>query len=217
MSLADLNGVDVLHGRLTLPLTGLWHADIVLDAAQDSTGPQALTLAGTTWTGATVRAIDFVGRRGIRIVAGTGGWRTVIPAKQYGALPASTTAVLSDAAVACGELPPVVDPSVPPYVGAAYLRANDRASLVLQQVLGDEWWADSSGRVQTAPRPATAIVSSFQALDVEGAAGWYEIATDFPGDWLPGATFSGPTVSGTVNRVEHTIEPERLRTRVMVA
>jgi hypothetical protein len=219
MALATLSGVPIFSGKLTIPFAGLWHADASLTVAQDISGPQTLLLAGVSWTCSVIRAIDFASTRMLRLVAGAGGWRSTIAYKQYGQGSVPTTIVLQDAAAAAtpSELAPVIDPSVPGYVGQAWDRGSGPASDVLRQVLGDAWWADASGRVQTAPRSAAAITSAFQAIAVDGAPGIYEITTDAPGDWMPGLTFSGPTVSGTISRVEHTFKGPDLRTTVMVS
>jgi hypothetical protein len=217
MALADLSGVAIFAGSLVVPMSGLWHASLEFDVAQDISGPQTLNLAGVPWSCSVIRAIDWTGVRGVLLVAGAGGWRTTIPAKQYGGGGVSTQMVLADAALACGESPPVIDPSVPVSVGQSWDRASAPASNTLRLVLGDAWWADMTGVVQTKPRPATAIASPFTALHVDGAPGIYEIGTESPSDWQPGATFSGPTVSGTVNRVEHSIRQGLLRTTVMVS
>ena len=215
MSIADLSGVGVLRGRLTVPFAGLWHADLLLATDVSVAGGQTLTIAGVAWTCAYVRAVSFSGSRGVRVVGGTGGWRTTIQAKQYGMGTISTLTVLTDAANACGEIVPVVDPSAPQTVGAAFLRQSGPASTVLQQVLGDAWWLDRTGTVQTAPRAGT-IASRFDAMTVDGAEGLYEIATEAPNDWMPGASFSGPTVSGTISRVMMRLDPDRLRVEVLV-
>lgn len=216
MSLADLSGVAITHGLITQPFSGLWHADLVLAQATDISGPQTLNFAGVPWSCAYIRAIDFSGERGVRVVAGAAGWRTVIPGKQYGAGLVATSLVCADAAAACGELPPVIDASIPTTVGSAFLRANALAADVLQRLLGDSWWADRNGVVQTSARSGT-VTSAFQAMSVKGAPGIYEISSNAPNDWQPGVSFSGPTISGTVSRVMHRIEPDRLRLEVMVA
>lgn len=217
MSFCDLSGVLVHRMRLVVPFSGRWHADLVLVAAQDIAGPQTLNLAGTAWTCAYIRAIDFAGERGVRVVAGAGGWGQRIPDKQYGPGASITTQmVTSDAALACGEPAPVIDTSVPSTVGNAYLRQAGPAVTVLQQFLGPAWWTDTGGRVQTAPRAGT-VSSAFSAIRVEGATGIYEIATEAPTDWMPGVSFSGPTVSGTVSRVTHVIDRDTFRTEVMAA
>ena len=216
MALATLSGIPIADGTITWPYAGIWHADISLTLPTDIAGPQVLLFAGKPWACAYVRAIDFSGQRGVRVVGGMGGWRTKIPAKQYGQGLVTTQHVLTDAALAAGEIPPILGPLVPLTVGSGYCRPNDVASYALQEFLGDGWWMDSTGTVQTAVRPPTPIVSPFQAMAVKGAEGRYEIATDSPNDWLPGTSFLGPTVSGTVNRAMHTITRGSLRTEVLV-
>lgn len=216
-SFCDLSGILVTAMQLVVPWSGLWHLDVSLTGAHGAmpTGPQTLNFIGQPWACAVVREIDFAGQLGVRLVAGTGGWSQTIPAKQYGAGAISTQTVCTDAALACGEVAPVVDASVPPTLGGAFLRQRKAASLVLNQVLGDFWWADTTGTVQTKPRAGT-VSSAFVASKVIGAEGWYEIATEFPGDWNPGVAFSGPTVSGTVSRLTHVIGRDTLRTEVLV-
>jgi hypothetical protein len=219
VSLATLSSSDgttstaVLTGRLVLPFSGLWHVDVELISEVVVAGSQILTFVGTDWACFPVRSVSFTGRTGVRLVAGKGGWRgTPIPAKQY-ASGSTVSQVTGDAALACGETSPVIDSSVPNTVSQGYCRPAGLASLILQEVLGDLWYADNTGVVQTASRSGV-ISSSFQALSVAGAQGIYEIGTDDPNSWLPGASFSGPTVTGIINRVEHVIKPDSLRTLV---
>jgi hypothetical protein len=215
VSLASLAGVDVLTGRLVVPAAGLWHADLVLvDVGAPLSGLLTLSLAGASWLCAAIRSIDFAGRRGVRVIAGLARWGTIIGPKQYGDGTVPVAAVLQDAAHAAGELAPDTSGATGRLPG--YARARGPASMALQTLLVDGWWADMSGRVQTLPRPTVAVSSDFQALDVDGPSGVYEIATESPNDWLPDVTFVSPTVSGTVSRVEHQIEPTSMRTMVMV-
>jgi hypothetical protein len=204
---AELNGTPISKLHLVVPALGLWHADVVLVSTADLTGLQTLVLSGSTWKGTPIRAVNFSGSRSVRIVGGAAGWRKKVSALQYSS-PAGvpTATVVNDAASLVGELPPVLDPSVPQTVGTGYVRQAGPASLVLQHVVGDFWWVDPGGTVQTMPRPSTAIKSAFVAEDVRGAPGLYRVASEFPGQWLPGATFSGPTVSGTISRIEHRID-----------
>jgi hypothetical protein len=217
---AQLSGVPVTRLHLVVPALGLWHVDADLSTSTDVSGPQTLVLSGSTWTCAVVRAVDFAGVRSLRLVGGAGGWRKTVPALQY-ASPAGvpTATVLGDASSLGGERPPVIDPSVPATLGVNYVRQAGPASLVLQD-LQDRgvltWWQDMAGVVQTKPRPSTAVQQPFVAEEVRGSAGWYRIATETPGEWLPGATFSSVTVSGTISRVEHRIDGGKFWTEILV-
>ena len=215
---SDLTGVPVFMAALTIPMAGNWHVDVVCDTTVDIAGPQVFSLAGSAWTCAPIRAIDFAGRRGVRLVGGQAGWRKPVPAKQYqapGGVP--TAMVLSDAAAFVGEPPPALDPSMSPTLGAAFVRQAGLASLVLQSILGDSWYMAPTGIVQTAPRPTTLVPSAFNVMDVHEPSGKYTIATESPADWMPGVTFAGPTANGTVNLVRHVLHVDRLRTEAWIA
>ena len=215
---AQLGAAALFKCALVLPASGIWHADAEMASDLPLTpGPQVLMLAGTSYTCAIVRQVDFAGVRSVRLVGGLGGWRMVVPPKQYSSAAGVPLAVvLSDLAATVKESPPVVDPSLPPNLGTGYVRQGGLASLALQQLLGGSWYVSSAGIVQTAPVLPVPILSPFQAIRVQGAPGIYEIATDFPADWTPGKLFVGPTVTGTINRVMHTATGTKLRTEVMV-
>ena len=214
---ASLNGLPVYKLALVLPAVGIWHADIEVAEQIDAPGVQSLIFSGTPYTCAAIRTTDFAGTHNVRVVGGTGGWRKPVLPKQY-ASPAGipTAVVLSDLAATVQELPPVVDPTVPPTIGTGFLRQGP-ASLVLWQLLGNAWYMDNTGTIQTAPRLGVPIATPFQTIEVHGAPGVYEIVTDFPASWLPGMTFVSPTASCTVSRVMHTATGSSLKTEVMVS
>jgi hypothetical protein len=220
---ASLSGIPITRLHLVVPAQGIWHADVALTTAIDVPGPQTLLLAGSTWIGAVVRAVDFSGVRGVRLVGGAGGWRKTVPALPYGPSPVGvpTSTILGDLAATIQELPPVLDPTVLPTVGNYYVRQHGAASLVLWDLLAAEvlqtWWMNPAGVIQTSIRLPVVILSPFVAEAVRGESGWYRIATDSPGDWIPGATFASPTVSGTISRVEHRIQRGRFWTEVLAA
>ena len=222
---ADLSGIPVIAAVLSIPLTGIWHVDLTLaiSAGLGLGSRQVLTLAGSTWNCAIIRAIDFAGRTEARLVGGAGGWRSTVPAKQYASQGGvSLPMVLGDLASLIGENPPVLDPSLAPTVGAAFVRRAGLASNTLQRlvsmrVLKNVWWMDSTGTVQTSARPATNILSTFTAENVYGASGKYIIATEAPADWAPGSRFAGPTVDATISDVRHVLTEDSLRTEVLAA
>jgi hypothetical protein len=206
-----------------VPFSGIWHADVQLDRSVGTVaGPQVLELAGSQWSCAPVRFGDYAGTRRVRLVGGTGGWRTSVPSAL---LPSPFTSplgvpisvVLATASTIAGELPPsLVGYPGSPLLGPAYVFKSGPMSLVLQDVLGDAWWMDPTGVVQTAPRAPTPIVSEWSAVAYDGACGELHVATDAPGDWMPGATFIGPVASGTVSRVAHELTGDTLRTKAIL-
>ena len=217
MSWATLNGIPVTRASLVVPYTGIWHADVSLDRDVEPDGPQVLVIGPYTWNASVVRAVDFAGSKRLRLVGGQGGWRTSVPPELYvSPVGVPTTTVLADVAGLVGEIPPVVDPTLAPTLGTAFGRQAGLASLVLQQVCGDQWWMDPTGTIQTAPRVG-AVASLFSVQDVDGACGRYVIQTEFPGDWTPGATFASATVSGTISRTMWAINEGGVRVEVLTS
>ena len=227
---ASLTGVPVVACTLSVPYSGIWNADVTLDRALPAplVGPQVLVLAGSTWACAGVRVGDYAGVRKARLVGGTGGWRRPVlalelPPPFISPLGVPIALVLSTAAGLATELPPnlagyIGSPllGLPP-LGGAYVFQAGPMSLVLQDLLGDDWWVDATGQVQVAPvRPPVPIISPWTCTDFDGDEGRATIATDFPGDWAPGAVFAGPTVIGTISRVTHVLSAGRLRSEVML-
>lgn len=218
---ASLNGLPIVKMALVLPWCGIWHADITLDRAiGPAAGPQILTLGDLTGTCTAVRSVDFTGARSVRVVGGTGGWRTVVPPLQYQSPTGVPVAlVAADAAALVQELPPVVGPTVPPVAGPTFVRQGGLASLVLQSLFADGWWMNLAGVVQVTPRLPTPVVTPFDLLDVKGAAGVWKIASvgDLLTQWVPGATFLAPTMTApaVANRITHILDGHSLRTEVM--
>lgn len=213
----DLNGTAVTRLSLTIPMFGLFFADIDLDSvpAAAPAGISVLTLAGTPYAVTPIRTTDFGGVRSLRCVGGRGGWRKPVTPTQY-ANPVSLATLTTDAALAVGELPPVIAPTLPP-TRAGYVRGFGAASRVLFDVLGTAWWLDGAGVVQTAPRPPTPVLSPFEIVRHNGSLGTYDVATESPGDWLPGALFASVAASGTVDSVRHALAGSTLRTIVTVS
>lgn len=213
---ASLNGTPLYRLLLVLPFSGFWHADVTLTQDIDRGATQALVLAGTTYTCAIVREVDWAGRLMLRLVGGRGGWRAAIGPKQYQSpLGVPGSVLLVDAAAAVGELPPDTS-GAPSTVGPGWVRQAGAASLVLQQIV-PSFWQDATGLVRTSPRPSSAVGSPFSVVHVEGAPGLVTVASESPSDWVPGATFTSPTASGTVNRAMHRFDGDKLRTEVALA
>jgi hypothetical protein len=209
---AALSGTQVIHGSITIPFSGIIVADVVLAEPKDVTGMQTLQLADQSFQCTVIRAINFAGARGVRLLGGAAGWRTQLAPKQYGSWGVSVqmSVVLSDAAAEAKEkIVIATDRTL-----QGFIRRQQAASFVLNELLGASWWMDPTGIVQTRPRDVTPIASDFIAESVIGASGIWKIATEAVADWQPGRTFNGPTSQGQVSRVEHKVTKGTLRTIV---
>ena len=213
MSYAALSGIPIVRGSLVVPQWGIWHADVWLDRAASLTGSVTLQLADITAQGTIIRGVSTLGQAGYRVVGGAGGWRTEIEARQFAnAAGLTLSTVLQTTAAPIGET--VVVPA-DVAIGTAFVRQAGPASLVLQQLIPGGWRVDYDGRTYAAPRAASVVTGVFSLTQVVQPTVAYTIATETPAEWLPGAVFNSPSISGTVNRVRHVITAGTLRTEVL--
>ena len=209
---AGIDDRPIMRGQVTIPAYGIWHADIWLDREVALTGQVTLTLADISAVATIVRVIGFLGQTGLRIVGGYGGWRKPVDALQFAAplgLPLKTVLVRTAADV--GEFVEAGGDSV----GVAYVRASGPAARVLQSLVPARWYVGWDGVTQASARPAGVVADRFMVMDISQPAGAYVVASNAPGEWLPGRTFRGPSISGVVSRVQHQIENATLRTVIL--
>lgn len=190
-----ISGQRVISARVTLPFYGTWCADVVLAQSNALPSSVTLTLGSLSLQGTVFRVASFGGSRSARVVGGAGGWRKTIPAQAYvNTNGLRLSLLLRDAATLVGEQVSVTTDTV---LGTAFVREAAPAERVLRQLAGNEWYIDTSGVTRVGPRSSSAITSQFTVVQWSGAKGSFEIATESLGDWLPGNTFTAPTVSGT--------------------
>jgi hypothetical protein len=217
--IAELAGHRVVEARVTVPRGGAWHADVLLDkeAALAATG-LVLTLAGLKLSCAPYRTpISFQGTTRVRLIGGAGGWRKLLMPKGYKvATGVRLSLVLGDAARECGEKMVVATDRV---LGLHYARDRAPACRLLNRWVPADWWIDIDGTTRTAPRASSAIVSPFSLSSYDGARGVAMIATEIPGDFMPGRTFRPGNMSATltIDSVTHFLSKDALRSEVLAA
>jgi hypothetical protein len=179
---ADLNGVPVatleMHG---LP-GGAWFVDVDLeDDVLIADGPATMTIAGTELAG-TFKAQGVFGlqRKG-RLVAGGGGWDTVIDRQGY-SNDAGVKAldVAQDAARLAGETLGGFVPSKE-RLAAHYARQAGLASHALADAAGSSvWWVDYDGVTHVAPaRPTSeALPDLYEVLEFNARTGSGKLGVD---------------------------------------
>lgn len=193
---ANANGIRVLGGSVLIPYYGAPEAEIRLATADTLTNPVTLTLGNLTLRCAVYRQKAFAGTTTARLVGGAGGWGQTVPAQAY-ANPAGVkfSLVLRDVAALVGES---VTIDTDRTVGLFYVREAAPAQRVLRQLAGELWWIDPRGVTRVGARPATSIESDAVVAMYRGGDGWLEVGTSDPVSWLPGTTYSGPTVPAPI-------------------
>jgi hypothetical protein len=188
MSFATLSGVRVVTLSLTIPIYGMWSADVVLATEAPVDTQTKLVVGNLSLKGAVYRQSSFVGRRSCRVIAGYGGWNMTVP-KQHYQLEAGVklSTVIGDAANAVGEH---VDVPVDRSLGRDWVRPNGPASDTLRRLAEASWYIDTDGTTRLAAWPLRPVRSQFNVIDFRSARGVAVVATEDFAAWLPGATFS---------------------------
>jgi thiol-disulfide isomerase/thioredoxin len=199
---AAVNGLQIVSGRLLIPDTGLWTADLQLAGAVPLSGVATVVIGNLTLVGSVYRSSAYGGQVSARLVGGAGGWRTVIPAQGYGnAGGVKLSTILGDAASACGE---TISVNADSPVGNAFTRLalfDAVASDVLQYAVDggyiSGWYVDPTGTTQTGDWPAETISTPFTVTDQRPDEGVIVVATEDYASWMPGCQFAAPQLSGT--------------------
>ena len=192
---SEISGERVVAGSLWIPKCGAWVADVSTALPSALFGSVTLTVGDLSLVGTIVRQGAYAGSRTFRVVGGAGRWATALPARSYtlaSGLPLAT--VLGDLAAECGETLGLVAGG---YLGTSFVRLAGPANRTLLN-LAPDWWVDSLGITQTTPRAASIVKRPFMATNRIGAAGVVQVATESPGEWLPGAAFQSPLLSDSV-------------------
>lgn len=191
---AMLDGERIVNASLSIPYYGCWAADVGLDSAKAIPDLVTLTIANLTLVGHVVRMAGFAGSRTARVVGGAGGWRKEVPQQAYfDPNGVKRGIVLRDAAAAVGEQVNVQNDQA---IGLVFVREKAPAQRVLRQVLGNTWWVDNLGVMQTVARTDIRPISTeFTVVHWSGAKGSFDIATEDLAAWMPGRMFVAPTVT----------------------
>lgn len=218
---AIANGVSLSWCRVTIPWSGVPVLELAApEPVTPIAGVVTVTLADLVVSAALVRSGEFAGQWKGFAVGGRNGWSKRIARKGYrspfGLLNAQ---IISDAALECGELPPVVAP--PSFMGGFYIRTSTSpASQVFTKLPdGQDWWIDPlTGITQVGLRVPAVVNAQFDIIDVDPGSGRLTIATDNPSQFQPNATFIDPFAGVfVVNAVVWTSTAGKLRGEVWTA
>jgi len=215
---ANVDGSTVIEGVLHVPNVGPWWAEVVFEGAPDFDDAQAVTLNLGTF--ALRGSVDpghngtFGEQRRMRIVAGGGGWGTLVAAQHYhndgGVL---ARAVAGDAARLAGETLGAFAPAAD-RIGIDYVRQSGPAARVLEDVIGDTtWWVDADGATVVGERVTVeAPADAYEVLEFQPGEGLVTLGVDDLSQIGIGSILtSGLDAPLTAFEIEATITPERVR------
>lgn len=221
MAYLEVNGIPCVRGRIILPLTGVWVADVVAEAESDvgafpTPGASCTMVFGAqSFQGTVRRSSNPFGTVFARLVGGAGGLPKLLDAKSY----QNTTAqnVLNGLLSDCGEqLAPTSDPGILGQAVGRWVRVASPGWKALA-VLMD--WLNPSGTWRVLPNGQVWVgVDSWPPTTMESAEvlGYFphrleaEIYSDSP-TILPGQSYLG----GEVTSVTHSAEPGEIKSTLL--
>lgn len=216
--MATVAGLNLLSGKVTLPLTGRWHADVRLgpkqgNAAVAIAGIVAMDLDGIPFNGAVVRSGPEDGSVGVKIVGGSGGLSKFLSEKWYKGTP-TIRRIAEDILRETGEtLSPLSSSTVLGKSLAAWERSagsGGRALSLLLETNGGSWRMLADGTVLVVGSETWPAVNPEHVQIAENpVAGSFLIAPSGKPDLVPGVTFLGQRI----NYIEHEIDSGKIRTR----
>lgn len=168
---STISGQRLESCRVHVPPVGPWWAECVLEEAPDLSGTVTIKLGALSLTGTvdpTQNGVFGLQRR-CRVLAGGGGWASLLPAKAYhndGKVKALLVA--EDAARLAGETLGTFSPGSDT-LGVYYTRNAVAASRTLEDAAGGSpWWVDYDGTTQVGDRgTSTPSENAYQVLEAE--------------------------------------------------
>ena len=200
---ATLAGFAISTAAVTLPLWGVWSAEIYLVDPAELAGAVSLVIEDLVLAGSVVRGGPVEGSARYVVAGGAGGWRRVVPPQPYrNDLGIRLSTVLADVARAAGEQLEL-DPALERVLGSAWVRRAGPAWDVLGR-LGVPWWLDGAGVTQVRLRPAPAVSAPAARLIAwDRGKALRELAVDTLAPWAPGALLEGAPIEHVAIHVEH--------------
>lgn len=212
-----INGKPIVHGKISMPRYGAWHARLMVDcdAASDVTGSCSIAVeGGATLTCASFRVGDFEGRISVWVVGGTNGLGDAVVGKFYDAAPVQT--IIGDIARECGEtISSTADTATLQTLLPKWMRMEGsagRALAMLTTHIGVPWRMIDDGSIWLGPETYAAFSGDYDLIDTDPTGDTMTIADELVA-LRPGMSLDGRNV----DYVEHTIGEETLRTVAFLA
>ncbi len=222
MSLVTINDVNVISGKITMPLIGVWYADLVIDQP-DGSGFDADTEV-TISTGdlelkgvvAADRTGDFLAVVHVRVVGGKGGMAKPASLRSYVQPSAFVRDVVNGLMKDGGE-------TVSNTADQGFLSMNLTAWSVMQGLVSQSlelllfivaptkhWRILTDGKLWIGDETWDEVSPTVDVIATNPMERTTDLGVDAP-SIIPGVTVQD---IGRVNQVEHTFEDGRVRSRV---
>lgn len=225
MSLLRANDIGVTSGHISMPLSGVWVADLVIDQPDGSgfDAGTAVTIAAEDGfelhgTVQPDRSGSFLDSVHVRVVGGAAGMGKTLTARGYVQPGAFVRDVLNGIAGDAGEtLSTDIDAGLLGTNITAWSTFQQTAAQGLNQLLAfiaptASWRFLADGKLWVGVDSFPSASDSFDIIGQTPSDGTFDLAVTSP-SIMPGVTLDGV---GKVNRVEHFIDDGALRSHVWV-
>jgi len=205
------DGANVRRARVQIPAWGRWWADVDVQSALVLERGDAVTLTidDITLVGTVVDGGAAFGRAAYRVVAGTGGWSTAVPATAYrDDVGVAVASIVRDVATLVGE---TVGTLPTTRLATHYARSAGPASRVLHDVAPRGWYVDFAGVTQIGARETTVYAGRAARVAVMPGVAYVDLATDVLADIVPGVVVDG---AEPATDVEYRLDERRTMARV---
>lgn len=195
---------DVPAGRLSLPRTGVWSADLLAMTDGPLTGEATLTVSGVEMPAHIQRAEMVAGKLSMRLVGGAGGLGKPETKKHYKGV--TILHVLQDLLSTAGEsMAPSCETAVLNMPLQAWTSLAVPIGSLLQALaetagLGVAWRVLYNGQVWIGNETWPMCPADVRILDADGANASQVLGTDALGIW-PGTVIAGRRVDYVVHEV----------------
>lgn len=192
---ASVGGYPCQRIELSEPARGVWFVDALLADAQVLTGRVEVVIGGMRLSGTVAQEYSggaaTTGGRKVRVVAGGGGWGSLLPRRTYHSeLGVRTRTVAQDAATAAGETLGAFAPAAE-RLGVDWVREAGTASRALEWAAGGvSWWLDRQGVTHVGARAAVNPAGAYQLLTYDAGDRLVTLTADDPAIFGPGTLIS---------------------------
>lgn len=205
----NVDGHAVIRLELHVPNVGPWWADAVFESEPELAGAVVLGIGTRSLRGTIVEGGTYGLQRRVRIVAGAGGWGTLLTPQHFHSDSGVRAFVVAQSlASAAGETLGTFEPEVD-VVGADYVRQATTAARALEDVIGRvAWWVDYDGVTHVGERAEVSLTGDeYQLLHLDPLEQLATLSVEDVGAIPIGAQLVDV---GTVRELRVTIDADRL-------
>lgn len=208
----NIDGDAVIRLELHVPNVGPWWADAFFEEDPEVSGAVVLNVGDRALRCTVVEGGAFGLQRRVRVVAGAGGWGTLLTPQHFHSDSGVRALVVAQSlASAAGEQLGTFAPEVD-VVGVDYVRQATAASRALEDVIGARaWWVDYDGVTHVDERAEVEVSDdAYEVLDFDPLEELVALSVEDFGAIALGGQLQVNDATRVVRELRVTIDADRL-------